>query len=124
VIIENFCLSSFHDPSPLRPDWLWGSPSPFSGYRWPFSRGKIVPGVKLTTHFHPLPRSRMRGAILPLPQYIFMLWCSVKKAQGQLYLYLCLITLTLETLMNFESEFFFLVYCLQLTVMQTCEFKI
>jgi len=27
----------------------------------------------------------MRGAILPLPQYIFMACCSVKKAQGQLY---------------------------------------
>jgi hypothetical protein len=29
----------------------------------------------------------MSGAILPLPQYAFMAWCSVK-AQGQLYLYL------------------------------------
>jgi hypothetical protein len=27
----------------------------------------------------------MRGAIPPLPQYVFMAWCSVK-AQGQLYL--------------------------------------
>jgi len=27
----------------------------------------------------------MRGAILPLMQYAFMTWCSVK-AQGQLYL--------------------------------------
>jgi hypothetical protein len=27
----------------------------------------------------------MSGAILPLPQYAFMVWCSVK-AQGQLYL--------------------------------------
>jgi len=27
----------------------------------------------------------MRGAILPLRQYVFMAWCSVK-AQGQLYL--------------------------------------
>jgi len=34
-------------------------------------------------------RSRMRGAIspLPFPQYAFMAWCSVK-AQGKLYLYL------------------------------------
>jgi hypothetical protein len=24
----------------------------------------------------------MRGAILPLPQYDFMAWCSVKKTQG------------------------------------------
>jgi len=30
----------------------------------------------------------MRGAIPPLPQYAFMVWCSVK-AQGQLNLYLC-----------------------------------
>jgi hypothetical protein len=29
----------------------------------------------------------MRGAIPPLPQYVFMAWCLVK-AQGQLYLYL------------------------------------
>jgi hypothetical protein len=28
----------------------------------------------------------MSGAIPPLPQYAFMVWCSVK-AQGQLYLY-------------------------------------
>jgi len=33
-----------------------------------------------------VPRSRMRRAIPPLPQYAFMAWCSVKKAQGQLYL--------------------------------------
>jgi hypothetical protein len=26
----------------------------------------------------------MGGAIFPLPQYAFMAWCSVKKAQGQL----------------------------------------
>jgi hypothetical protein len=30
----------------------------------------------------------MPGAISPLPQYAFMAWCSVRKAQGQLYLYL------------------------------------
>jgi len=30
----------------------------------------------------------MRGFIPPVPQYAFMAWCSVKKAQGQLYLYL------------------------------------
>jgi hypothetical protein len=29
----------------------------------------------------------MSGAIIPLPQYAFMAWCSVKE-QGQLYLYL------------------------------------
>jgi hypothetical protein len=31
----------------------------------------------------------MSGAISPLPQHAFMVWCSVK-AQGQLYLYLYL----------------------------------
>jgi hypothetical protein len=31
---------------------------------------------------------RMSGAIPPLPQHAFMAWCSVKKAQKQLYLYL------------------------------------
>jgi hypothetical protein len=31
----------------------------------------------------------MSGAIISLPQYAFMAWCSVKrKAQAQLYLYL------------------------------------
>jgi hypothetical protein len=33
---------------------------------------------------HLVPRSRMRPAIPPLPQYAFMAWCSVK-AQGQLH---------------------------------------
>jgi len=30
----------------------------------------------------------MSGAIPSLPQYAFMTWCSEKKAQQQLYLYL------------------------------------
>jgi hypothetical protein len=38
-------------------------------------------GVKLITHLHLVPRSRMRGAIPSLPQYVFMTWCSVKKIQ-------------------------------------------
>jgi hypothetical protein len=37
----------------------------------------------------------MSGAIVPLPQYAFMAWCSVK-AQGQLYLYLCFILVPLS----------------------------
>jgi DNA-binding transcriptional regulator of glucitol operon len=32
----------------------------------------------------------MRGAVSPLPQYAFMVWCSVK-AQEQLYLYIIII---------------------------------
>jgi hypothetical protein len=35
-------------------------------------------GVKLTTHLHLVPKSRMHGAILPLLQYVFMAWCLVK----------------------------------------------
>jgi hypothetical protein len=34
--------------------------------------------VKLTTHLHLVPSSRMREAIPPLPQYVFMAWCLVK----------------------------------------------
>jgi len=36
-------------------------------------------------HSPPVPRSRMRGVILPIPQYAFMVWRSVKE-QGQLYI--------------------------------------
>jgi hypothetical protein len=32
----------------------------------------------MTTHLHLVPRSRMRGAIPPLPQFVFMAWCLVK----------------------------------------------
>jgi hypothetical protein len=34
--------------------------------------------VKLTTHFHLVPRSRMHRAITLLSQYVFMAWCLVK----------------------------------------------
>jgi hypothetical protein len=36
-------------------------------------------GVNLTSHFHLLPGLRKRGAILPLPQYVFMTWCLIKQ---------------------------------------------
>jgi len=35
-------------------------------------------GVKLITHFRLVPRLRMRGAILPHPQYVFKAWCLVE----------------------------------------------
>jgi hypothetical protein len=41
------------------------------------------PGVKMTTYLHIVSRSRMRGAIPPLPQYAFMARCSVKKRGGK-----------------------------------------
>jgi hypothetical protein len=56
--------------------WLWGPLSLLSsGYQ----------GRKGDSHLRLLPRSRMRGAIPPLPKYAFVAWCSVK-TQG-LYLY-------------------------------------
>jgi len=35
-------------------------------------------GVKLSTHLHPAPRLRIRGATPPLLQYVFIAWCLVK----------------------------------------------
>jgi hypothetical protein len=32
----------------------------------------------ILVHYHLVPRSRMCGAIPPLPQYVFMVWCLVK----------------------------------------------
>jgi len=40
-----------------------------------FPRGEAARSVKLTTHLHLVPRSRMRGAVLPFPQYTVMAWC-------------------------------------------------
>jgi hypothetical protein len=34
--------------------------------------------MKLTTYLHLVPRSRMRGAVPPLPRYVSMEWCLVK----------------------------------------------
>jgi hypothetical protein len=46
-------------------------------------------GVKLTTHHRLVPRSRMCGAIPPLPQYVFTAWCLVKQRDNFIfYLYL------------------------------------
>jgi hypothetical protein len=71
--------------SPLHPDWLWGL-YPL-GTRISFCGDKVAQSVKLIIHLHLVPRSRMFGAISPLPHYALMVWCSVK-AQEQLYLYL------------------------------------
>jgi hypothetical protein len=49
------------------------------GTRDSFPWAEAARGVKLTTHLHLELRSRMRGAIPPLPQYASMAWCSVKK---------------------------------------------
>jgi hypothetical protein len=65
--------------SPLRPERLWGPPSLLSNrYQVLFPWGQSGRGVKLTTHLHLVPRSKMRRAIPPLPQYVFMAWFLVK----------------------------------------------
>jgi hypothetical protein len=43
----------------------------------------------------------MRGAIHPLPPYIFMAWCSVKKGQGQFYIYLTLSFMKFAVLLSY-----------------------
>jgi hypothetical protein len=71
-----------------------GSLSPGRGWEFFSSPPAIqwVPAVKQlgyeADHSPPLmPRSRICGAILSLPQYIFITLCSIE-AQGQLYLYI------------------------------------
>jgi len=49
------------------------------GTRGSFPGDKVIDAWKLTTHLHLVPRSRMRGAIHPRPQYASMAWCSVKR---------------------------------------------
>jgi hypothetical protein len=54
--------------SPRRPYWLWDPPSLLSnGYQGLFPRGESGRGMKLTTHFQLVPRSRKCGYIHPLP---------------------------------------------------------
>jgi len=48
------------------------------GNRGSFPGGKSGRTVKLTTHLHLVPRSRMHWAIPPLLQYVFIAWCLVK----------------------------------------------
>jgi len=43
-----------------------------------YEMGTRVPFLGQTTHLILMPRSRMRGAIHPLPQCVFMAWCLVK----------------------------------------------
>jgi hypothetical protein len=64
------------EPTQLLIQWVPGA----------LSLGVKRPGVKLTAHLHLVPKSIMRGAIPPLPQYAFMAWCS-EKAVWKFYLY-------------------------------------
>jgi hypothetical protein len=60
---------------------------PFQWVPGALSLGVSGRGVKLTTHFHLVPRLRVSGAIPPLLQYTFMAWCSVK-AQNNFTFYI------------------------------------
>jgi len=73
-----------------RPDRLWGPPSLLSnGSQGHFSWRQSGRDVKLTTHLHLMRRSKNAWSYNSIPQHAFMAWCSVlKKAQGQLYIYL------------------------------------
>jgi hypothetical protein len=62
-------------------------------------RGAVYLGVKLTTHLHLVPRSRIRGAIPPLPQYVFMAWWLVKHSDNfNFYLKRLITSTTVEIL--------------------------
>jgi len=64
----------------LSPDRLWGSPSLLSsGYRGFVPSGWSTRDVKLTTHPYLVLRLRMRGAIPPLHQHVFVVWCLIKQ---------------------------------------------
>jgi hypothetical protein len=73
---------SAEQASPLsqRPDRLCYPPSLLSnGYRGIFPQRLSGRRVNLSIHLHLVPKLRMRGAILSLPQYVFMVWCLVKQ---------------------------------------------
>jgi len=60
---------------PPHPDRSWVPLRLLSEGYWEFfPRGLTGRGVKLTTHLHLEPKLKMRGATLPLPQYVFMAW--------------------------------------------------
>jgi hypothetical protein len=67
---------------------------------YPMGTGDFFPGVKrpgrVADHsIHLMPRSRMRGAIPPLPQCYFVVWCLVKhREKFNFYLYLYHMTLS------------------------------
>jgi hypothetical protein len=72
-IKQIYLFLTLSDFFPVR---LRGPPSFLSGGALPL--GVKWPAVKLTSHLHIMPRSRMHGVILPVSQFAFMAWCSAK----------------------------------------------
>jgi hypothetical protein len=64
---------------PIQPPIQWVLGALSLGVKWP--------GMKLTTHLHIVPRSRMCGAIPPFPQYVFLAWCLVKHRDNFTFIY-------------------------------------
>jgi len=59
--------------------WPWSPPSLLSnGYRKLFPWGKTAGAWSWPLTSSWSRDQRMRGAILPLPQYVFLVWCIVK----------------------------------------------
>jgi hypothetical protein len=57
------------------------------GSKGSFPGAKVAGVVKLTTHLHLVPRSRMHEAVPPLPNMPPWHGSQLKKAQGQFYLF-------------------------------------
>jgi len=53
-----------------------------NGYQGLFPWGWSSGRVKLTTHLHLVPRSRLRVNVPPLPQYVFMVWYLIKHREN------------------------------------------
>jgi hypothetical protein len=73
---------------------------------YPMGTRALSLGVKLTTHLHLVPRSRLHGAIPPLPQYVFIAWCLVKHRDNFTFTFLPFTTNTVSFLICKSNLFF------------------
>jgi hypothetical protein len=71
-----------------------------------FSLSVKRPGRAADRSLHLVPRSRMFGGIIPLPQYAFMEWCSVKQHTDKF-------TFTSHLCLGLPSGFFLSVFLLE-----------